>query len=324
MKFEFFDEKGEHQTTKHHPRHFPSTWLPEKVKTSPKKKKSAKTAANNLVFVFTTEERSPKQSKYIDDWTKVKIGDCFWLRSGARMEVHEKEEVDRGKWNYIFGTVNSYKKCGAIFLTLSDSDQKEFSEIPVEQQISYLNVPNKVCKNFLDERWGLEPLKKYCYQVANQERLRAEKRAEERRKEYAKWEQEAEKLQKLRAAEKDDTFGELSVTDSIYVRPGFRAEVKYIVSDEIGANHVLAAHFENFMDKTETSDWVPELASEKVRQPLKVDVIKPKMTGNDYRREFNLLKSLKNASKEGIIDKNLLPIIAAYYEWRYNNVLSVK
>jgi hypothetical protein len=319
-KFEFYDTDGQVITTKHDPRHFPEAWLPAKIKGSPKKK-SAKNA--NMVFVFTTSDLSMKKSKWIEGvngWNATKIGDQFWLKSGERVNVVEDSKIDRKKWSAVFDGQNSYKKCGALFAELSLEDQKEFSEIPVNCQIRYLKVPQKAQKNFRDGRWGLLPLQKYCDAVANQ----VERRREEQRKKYdvdcAKRLEEFEKANRLRAAERDDTLGALDGLDSVYVRTGCKAELQYVVNDEDRvAGLMLGAIYEDLGDQN--LDRLPEKC--KARRPMTVDRISVKVTGNDHRRDFNLLLSLIKARGEGVINKDILPLISAFYEWRYNNILHV-
>lgn len=159
-KYLFYDANGAPiSVTK-----IPPQWLPAK--------------GHKYVLVFTTPECSMKQSKQMSGKDDYEIGMQFWLKSGERMEVVDGSVVNHGKWQQIFGSVDSYKECGEIFLCLDEASQAEFSELPLEIQFAYLKVPKRAQNKFV--------LREYCDRVAHQEERRKQEKEQQRREEMEK------------------------------------------------------------------------------------------------------------------------------------------
>lgn len=266
-KFVFYNTNGTLTSTKHNVKDFPEQWLTPKGAPS---KKSAKSAVKYLL-VFTTPELSLKQSKQLSnaDWTALTIGTQFWLKTGERAEVVADAAVNHQQWKTIFGAENSYKKCGKLFLDLSDSQQKEFAEIPVDDQIAYLKVPVRAQKNFKDARWGLESLKKYCDTVAYQDERRKQEQERKWREEREREEQESAQLERVRLALRDDTLGELDGIDSVLVETSAKVDAAHLVNADFDLFDRYRVQWEDNMDRllgTDEAGWIPTPAHEKLQK----------------------------------------------------------
>jgi len=303
-RFDFFDKDGVLMSTKHFLKEFPDEWIPTKAKNPSKRK--GKTSVQSNVYVFTTAEMTARHSKFMDmkDWDNVKIGDKFWLRSGDHMHVLPKEKVDRAKWNAIFQGQVSYKKAARVFLNLSEEDKTSFSKLPTRDQIEFLNVPVKAQKNFRDERWGLGPLTKYCEKMSNIDAIRQQRRKEEdeayEKETRAMWREENKIAQALAY---DDLRPEAAA--------GYEASLSYEVdSNRAGLSSFFLLFLESKGRKT---------ASEKLAEPRKVTKIATRVTGNDLKGVDKLIRRLTKAYQSGIINRDVLKMIADFYEWRYHH-----
>lgn len=209
FKFAFYSSDGTLEGNKGNPKSFLPKWLP------PKQRKGARKNDSTSIFVYTTDELSARNSKWISDWkSEVKIGDQFWLPDGSRMEVVSAVDANLDKWNGIFqGCQNQYDRA-RVFSELQKADQTEFFEtLNISQIIKFLKVPNKTQGQFRNPEFGLQNLVKYADLMKTAKARRRKQREERRMRETRQFITDAKKESALRIAESDDPYEKLAEID---------------------------------------------------------------------------------------------------------------
>lgn len=321
VRYQFFTTSGTCIGIVNDSKHFPESWKPNTQQKKQKKKQDAVKA----IFVFTSDELTPKKSKWIEDWSAVKIGDQFWLRSGERLYIISDDVIYQKKWETVFSEIVSYKLAAAKFLELSLNDQTKFCKLSSANQISLLKVPDRHKKHFNDVRWNLKSLIKYANEMATRSERRHKEKKEKEEREYL---QKSDLNCKMLAATQDDTFGALDIQDTGNVHNGCKSRLEFMVGVEVTPFLLLGAYIESVFDDGGDfldidSDFL--VFAEQKLQPAqhKSLPIKVRFTGNDLRREFNLLENIRIARGNGIINRDVLDLIVGFYEWRYTHKLNL-
>lgn len=284
-----YDNSGVQIGSADHHKQLPAEW---QLKKAPKK------GSKPSAFVFTTLERSVKQSKYIENWEQVPLGTQFWLKDGSSMLIAEPVAVNDKLFRDIFGKCRNRFESSRKFLELSDSQQADFSLLSTAVQIELLHVPVKFHKQFNAADFGLQQLQKYCDYIAHSKDRREAEAAKRRQEQSAAREREY----KLLSAERTET----ELVDYV----DYDTRNLYVVDNRTPVFIPILELLYGNGDRLS--------AAERLDRPVKFPV-EAKYTGNDAKWDDRFLNRLVEARRMGLVNKDVLGIIYQYYVWRFNN-----
>jgi hypothetical protein len=305
IHFRLFKQDGTLLGVVESSKQLPPQWLPPKATTIGGRKNKGTALSSYLLLFKTSDITNFKQTRQISDWNFVSVGDEFWIKSGEKMEVFSPKVRTTAKdWKTLFiGCVNRYQ-CAGRFLELHpDIQMNFFTTLSVKDKIRILCVPTSYQKQFNKVEFKLEQLLKYCDYMAFTKERRAQEEARKRKEDEIHYKKE---LQRSRM-ESDDLFGDLDRLDDIRVSVGFEAHACYEIQSQSISDMMYL-----FSDV--------KTASHKLQEPVKLPVMVA-FTHNDLKRDETLLNNIIEASKQGLINKDVLPMIYSYFVWRFNNIL---
>lgn len=297
----------------------PAAWLPKVAK----KKRKQKTSPDIPCF-FTTEEAAETKnyrfSKRINNFDCEEIGAVYWNADGDKLCVISRQ-IDLTKWDNMFEKSNNRYLAAATYLEQTENDCKEFSQLPSSELIKLLFVPKRFEKQFKMAEFGFSQLEKYCDFMANRKKNKA-KQSQEKLKEAEKREKQLRvERSKKRAAELDDTMGQLDLCDTVYTEVGGVAYLQYEIDRERSEEITNWMMFSTVM----SGGTLPRVANDLVETRYEfAKNVGEKINGNDIKKMHKLIDRLATAFDAGIVNRDVLRKILLFYTWRYNNVINLE
>jgi len=295
----------------------PSQWLPPKQRKGWRKTKGT----NEDLLVFTTDACVPKHSKWISDWATVSVGSVFWLQSGDRLSITQRDSTNLQQFEDVFRGLPNRFKCAERFLDLSESEQQLVSELPVDDRIRLLQVPVKFHKQFRLPAFGLPQLWKYCDHIAYAKERKHQ--IEEEKIRLA--EEQCRKAQALRLALRDDTFGELDNQDSNNLRIDYETVYEREIRRDdrysfLAFEVAMASRVINKMLGESVPEKLPVLAADALDAKHQLPVF---VEQSGHGKIIRLIRTASHPNERGVIicDRIVRSKIWLYYCWRYWNLV---
>lgn len=263
------------------------------------KKKGAKP---NL-FLYTSEEMTPKNSTWLEDWKTFPLDKRHWEPKGYSIIKTLAAPVDVSKFTDIFNRERPSRKTRAdCFLALSESDQAEFAKLSSRDQIKLLCVSKKMENQFMQPGFGLSQVRKYAEHIVTQKQRRERERTEKEAKEIATFRVEQRIKLALRDDHEDFLDGRDKDTGMLFtVGEGYSKEI----CRDRDMYFALGLTLLGF-----------DLAEDQISQTLEI-CMQPKITASDQRRTKQVFDNLEKAWQQCLVNHDILHRIWFFYVLEY-------